>query len=438
MSEKIYACLLRLFPAPFRKQYQEEGLRLVRERLREECGFFSRLRLGFDLIVDMIRALPQAYNNSYPEAAPAASIPPPIDVLPSFQSMQREPFHRGAFMLGGVFTLCALGIFTFALDLPMPVLAGGNRPTSPVEAVMDRLNQSAPPESQDRADPDAPGSVSTAVLLRRQSAAAPGSRPQFEVVSIHEQSPDQGRSGPVQAEATPDGYRIQGMPLMALIQIAYIPSDGSYHYSPEQIVGLPASLSSARYDIAARVSGADLPRWNDPTAQPAMMRAMMQAMLADRFQLEVHHSTKIVPIYEMTLGRKRPKFKPTAGATLEQIRRQHPNARVLRGGIIVASGPNPGQQWLFGVTMPALGEFLSTMARRPISDKTGLTGKYDLAYQIETPSSSQRASGAALPPDYYSSQVFYVVQDQLGLKLKAARGPEESLVIDHVESPSAN
>lgn len=283
------------------------------------------------------------------------------------------------------------------------------------------------------------------VLAQNASSPAPGPsvtaqvKPlTFEVVSIHQEKPTAGPPSPVQIESTPDGYRMTGAPLMTLLQIAFIPSQGGYHYGPNQIVGLPENLGPLRYDIKARVSPADLPQWNDPALQPAALRAMLQAMLADRFKFRFHRDTKVVPVYEMTIGKRGPKFKSSAGATLSAIRLMHPDAHMLRGGATVASGPNPGQQWLFGVTMPVLGEFLSTMAGRPIYDKTGLAGQYDLTWQLELPQSPADGTGAVRAPDFFSSQIQYVLQDQLGLKLAPAMGSMESLVIDHVEPPSEN
>jgi uncharacterized protein (TIGR03435 family) len=162
------------------------------------------------------------------------------------------------------------------------------------------------------------------------------------------------------------------------------------------------------------------------------------AMLADRFKLAIHRENKVIPIYELTVGRKSPKFKPSEATALADIRQMHPDAVNPRSGTIVVTGPNPGQQTLFGVTMRDLGTFLSTQARRPIQDKTGLTGKYDITYQIELRPPPQEGADTAIPPDFYSSQIFSIVQDQLGLKLNAAKGLVESLVIDHVERPSAN
>jgi uncharacterized protein (TIGR03435 family) len=169
-----------------------------------------------------------------------------------------------------------------------------------------------------------------------------------------------------------------------------------------------------------------------------MLRAMLQAMLADRFKLAIHRENKELPIYELTVGRKSPKFKPSEATRLTEIRQKHPDAVTLRSDTIVVLGPNPGQQTLFNVTMPELGTFLSTLAGRPIHDKTGLTGKYDISYQIELRPPPQEGADTAVLPDFYSSQIFSIIQDQLGLKLNAAKGLVESLVIDHLELPSAN
>jgi uncharacterized protein (TIGR03435 family) len=287
------------------------------------------------------------------------------------------------------------------------------------------------------------GSVAVIAQAVASSAAAPpvgteGNALTFDVVSIREDKSEPTQQNPVQNGPTADGYRLKGLPLMAVIQRAYIPSEGGLTFRPYQITGLPATFNSIRYDIDAKVSEVDLPKWKDPTLQPAMLRAMLQGMLGDRFKLAVHREIKEVPIYELTVGRKSPKFKPSEATALADIRQKHPNAVTLRSGTIVATGPNPGQQTLFGVTMPDLGTFLSTMAGRPIHDKTGLTGKYDITYELELSPPAQEGAGMTVSSEFYSSQIFSIVQDQLGLRLREAKGLVESLVIDHLEQSSEN
>jgi uncharacterized protein (TIGR03435 family) len=46
--------------------------------------------------------------------------------------------------------------------------------------------------------------------------------------------------------------------------------------------------------------------------------------------------------------------------------------------------------------------------------------------------------GPQLPTDSDRPSISAALQEQLGLKLAAAKGPVEVLVIDHVERPAAN
>jgi len=285
----------------------------------------------------------------------------------------------------------------------------------------------------------------TASAVTAPLAGADGKPLTFEVVSIRPESdgPPRGRAGAppdsAMAGTTPDGYRQRGMPLLAAIQGAYAPSKGRSTFRPSQIEGVPAwALSGIHYDIDARVSEADLPRWKDPAQQPAMMRAMLQAMLADRFKLVAHVETKMVPVYELLTGRGAPKFKPATTGGLDEIKKKYPNAHQLANGPIVATGPNPGQQNFFDVSMGEIATMLSTLAGRPILDKTGLTGRYDMSYQMELPPPPQERSAEGIAADFFSSQISTIVQDQLGLKLHATTGPAEMLVIEHVEQPSVN
>jgi hypothetical protein len=72
MFEKMYIRLLRLYPSRFRKEYGDEALQLIRDRLRDETGFLKRACLCWDLVADAFVSLPKEYRNSYAlrEAAP--------------------------------------------------------------------------------------------------------------------------------------------------------------------------------------------------------------------------------------------------------------------------------------------------------------------------------------------------------------------------------
>jgi uncharacterized protein (TIGR03435 family) len=279
-----------------------------------------------------------------------------------------------------------------------------------------------------------------AVTSEALPVGADGKPLTFDVVSIREEKdqPDPVRV-PIQIGPTADGYHLSALPLSLVLRQAYVPSQGSAYFGPAQVVGLPAWVNSTRYNIDAKISEADLPRWKDPAQQPAMLRAMLQAMLTDRFKIAVHRETKELPIYEMTVAKGGPKFKPAESTDLAGIRQKHPGATpaIVLDGAFAAPGAVPGQQLLFGVTMPQFTILLSILASRPVEDKTGLTGKYDISYQMEIPPPPQENSTAPMPQDL-NAQIFGIVEEQLGLQLKSAKGPVETLVVDHIEQPSEN
>src|SRR5260370_34598485 len=72
MSEKIYACLLRLFPSHFREAYGDEALQLFRDRARDEKGFFPRVLLWLDLLGDLAISVPRQYRYVRPALTGAA------------------------------------------------------------------------------------------------------------------------------------------------------------------------------------------------------------------------------------------------------------------------------------------------------------------------------------------------------------------------------
>jgi hypothetical protein len=115
MSEKIYACLLRLYPAGFRRRFETEVLQLLRDRLRQERGLVPKLRLCMDLLVDFVAGLPQAYRNTYATPAPAACVPPGSG-LPAFRSLEEEPLRPGSIMMGSILALGALALFIFVMS----------------------------------------------------------------------------------------------------------------------------------------------------------------------------------------------------------------------------------------------------------------------------------------------------------------------------------
>jgi len=195
----------------------------------------------------------------------------------------------------------------------------------------------------------------------------------------------------------------------------------AYDLRSNQITGGPPWNDSALYSIEGKADGA----FPVPSGQAgaALIRGMVQSLLAQRFQLTVHQEIKDDSIYELVVAKGGPKLKAAAEGENE-------SERVGPSSITGTNTP-----------MSLLAKPLSQLIGRSVVDKTALTGKYDFAVQW-TPSSrpfrfgDAPAAEPAADPDAVS--VFTALQEQLGLKLESARGSVETLVIDHAEKPSEN
>jgi uncharacterized protein (TIGR03435 family) len=157
-----------------------------------------------------------------------------------------------------------------------------------------------------------------------------------------------------------------------------------------------------------------------------LLRQMVQQMLAERFKLAVHWEKKELPVYALVVRKGGPKL--TA-------------AKDTSGGTNTSS--SNGKLTARGVTMKKLSQTLTQILGRELGrdviDKTGLDGRYDLVLTW----SPQDNSAAMTTPSSDNSiaagpSIFTALQEQLGLKLESTKGQVQTLVIDHVEQPSAN
>jgi len=216
-----------------------------------------------------------------------------------------------------------------------------------------------------------------------------------------------------------------------LIVMAYaLQTGGTEFYSPDQFIGTPAWLigDDDRYDVSAKIDESDLADWQNSTRQPVMLRSMLQSMLEDRLKLVVHRSTREAPVYLLVVGKKGAKFKQTDPSEI------HPGARPMPGGGTLSREEKDDQMTVhyFGISIAQLARFVLGDAGRPIQDRTGLTGKYDVT--IERPIPEGAGTPQVKPVETSAAEI----ANQLGLKLEPAKGQVETLVIDHVERPSPN
>ena len=281
---------------------------------------------------------------------------------------------------------------------------------------------------------------SSAAPVSAGGASASQKHPKFEVISIRRHTAE---SGPVQLGPTPDGFRSIGLPMFGIFQWAYALPNQPGLLRGDQIEGDPGWLSGELYDVVAKVDHADLADWQKPAMRQTMLRTMLQAMLAERCKVVVHYGSKEAAVYDLAIAKGGPKFKQAETVDTAELRRKHPEGGIMRGsGTMAVQSPNT-TRW-YAMSMAILtNTILSSVVDRPVVDKTGLTGYYDLAM----PSSALRRPppppppGAsppldALPP--LEDESIFAALEALGLRLEPAKGQVETLVIDQVERPSEN
>ncbi|GGG82227.1 TIGR03435 family protein [Edaphobacter dinghuensis] len=257
--------------------------------------------------------------------------------------------------------------------------------------------------------------ASTSGILAQAPSQPPSPRPKFDAFEVATIKPVEP------ADKTPQYITMQGphrfvekyYTLKLLIAAAY-------DLNPKTISGGPSWIDSNRYDILALTPG-DV----RPTRDEQM--SMLRNLLTDRFKLAFHREQKEFSIFELQVAKNGPKLKKSTAAPDDPA------------ALISTVYP---QRILLPARNTTMGEFTSLLQRavldRPVVDKTGIIGKYDFDLTW-APDSSQFGGGvAAASPDAPSPPFFTAVQQQLGLKLVATRGPVDALVVDKAERPTDN
>jgi uncharacterized protein (TIGR03435 family) len=222
----------------------------------------------------------------------------------------------------------------------------------------------------------------------------------------------------------------------------------AYEVKPHQIAG-PDWLSMERFDIQAKLP--------DGAAEDQVPQ-MLRTMLADRFGMRTHTESRERSAYVLVVGKNGAKLKlstlPPDPEPAKGLTTLTPSA----GGTVTASagpagptritmGPNGVQMVLLKAKISALADMLTSILGKPVVDRTGLTGYYEIALDIpqEDVQTIARALGmggpAAIvgtPTDPGGSSMFQAVE-QFGLRLDSRKEQIETLVIDHIDKlPTAN
>jgi uncharacterized protein (TIGR03435 family) len=196
----------------------------------------------------------------------------------------------------------------------------------------------------------------------------------------------------------------------------------AYYLTPSAVSGGPAWVDSDRYDILAEVPGQVRPNTDE-------QMSMLRNLLSERFSLTLHREEKEFPIYALTIAKNGSRLKASTPTTAPEG----------SPPLVFVLSPDGARLAARDATMGELAWVMQRSALdRPVVDKTGLRGRYD--FDLEwTPDETQ--FGGTLPPvnpEHPKLDLFAAMQQQLGLRLDATKGPIQALVIDRVERPSEN
>ena len=264
----------------------------------------------------------------------------------------------------------------------------------------------------------------------------------FEVASVKPSAPPgAGRRvfGLQGGPGTPDPTRARfsNMGLKGLVSFAY-------DTSGLQISG-PSWTEDDRFDLVATMP-------NGTTRE--QFQVMLQNLLAERFKLEIHREKKTISLYSLTVGKggsklKIPRPDPVADPTVpdpdpkprqgmqkgeDGYPKFAPNVTMM--GMISDGGKTRGALQAHNEPVAWLVKMLSGQMGAPVADDTGLKDKYDYAM---TWIPEEPGAIPAENQDLGGPSLMNAIQEQLGLRLTAKKGPVEFIVIDRAErTPTEN
>jgi uncharacterized protein (TIGR03435 family) len=185
----------------------------------------------------------------------------------------------------------------------------------------------------------------------------------------------------------------------------------AYGIHSKQIVNAPEWFTKDRFDISGVPDSPGVPN-------NKQIQHMYQTLLASRFHLVVHHETRQMPIYAITIAKGGPIL------TLADSKETLSNAG--------SSGGSGFRTLKFtNISVGDLALNLNFYQDRPVIDQTSLPSRYN--FTLSWTYDLSRENESNMPPSLYTA-----IREQLGLRMDAVKGPAPVLVIDHIEHPSEN
>jgi uncharacterized protein (TIGR03435 family) len=252
--------------------------------------------------------------------------------------------------------------------------------------------------------------ASGCLLIPRQAQSLVAAPPEpvqpppmrFEVASIHARQT--AGDEPSDRKVLPGGrFVATATTVRTLLRVAFKTDDNC-------IVGAPGWIDNETFDInAATVNHTEI-------SSPEQLQELIVSLLEDRFAFRFHRGEKDTAVYWLELdkpGRAGPGLRPSSPDTQANMSSNSNGTATMKAS---------------KASMADLAAALRRQAGRPVEDHTGLAGDFDFEMEWARDES----------PDSTVPSLFTVLKEQLGLKLRPAKGTTETLVIDQISHPSDN
>jgi uncharacterized protein (TIGR03435 family) len=232
-------------------------------------------------------------------------------------------------------------------------------------------------------------------------------KPAFEVASIRISQQDDGQD----IDSYQGLFRAHNVTARRLMALAYT-------LDMSEIVGGPKWLDSDRYDINAKIP-AELAE-----QRPSRLPEMIESLLAERFQIQIHREQRQMPGYALVLDKKESKDKKgsklQSSKTPEKGSDTHSNGRHLTAT---------------NVSMERFAQRLSREVMGVVVDRTGLKGGFD----FELDWTPEKFALAAVPDAADGApSIFVALPEQLGLRLESTKVAVSAVIVDRAEKPTTD
>jgi len=214
--------------------------------------------------------------------------------------------------------------------------------------------------------------------------------------------------------------------LKRLIALAYL-------VEPSRVSGGPDWIATDRYTIEAKAEEGAVST-GEIRARVEQLRAMLRALLADRFALQIRHEVKVFPVYALAVAKGGPKLQAATdrdclAVSTERLSPCHWFNGGNRAGMT-------GQ----AVDMADLASVLTPLVDRPVVDRTGIKGLFDMKIDPWNPFANEVPEGAGQGNEEFATvdfntlpTLFTLLPDKFGLKLDRTKAPLDTIVIDSVQ-----